>query len=747
MPSCSIVIPVHNKASLTRQCLGALLAGPRERVAFEVIVVDDASTDQTPDLLAGWGGRIRVVTHATNTGFAGACNAGAAAAAGEYVLFLNNDTLPRPGWLEALLRYADGHPAAAVVGSKLLFPEGAIQHAGMVIAQDRYPVHIYTGFPADHPAVNKSRRFQLVTGACMLIRRALFEQVRGFDAAFVNGFEDVDLCLRLGERGHEVHYCHESVLYHLECATRDGRSKQERQNTRLYQERWAHRVQPDDLRYFLEDGLLAIDHQPLYPISFSISPLLGVVSGEGRERRADRLLEARTRQVQALLKDNIRLSVRLQEAELRAPSAPGGAAPAPAAGPGHGNGAAGGWGGWPQAWAAGGLMHRNNGSADKPFGVNLAGLLGSEKGLGEAVRATARNLRAAGIPHVLNNFVDHSSANRDATFTDFSEENPYAINLVQVNVDLLPEFLRHKGEAYLRGRYNIAFWYWELGDFPEDWEPRLRYFDEVWVGSTFSLDSVSRVASVPVLRVPPSLPERLATTGWPRSHFGLPEGAFLFLFLFDFHSSAERKNPLGVIRAFQKAFPRGGDALLVLKGSHAEDCPADLQALTEAARGLNVRFLGGVLSREETNALLSLCDCYVSLHRSEGFGLPLAEAMSLAKPVIATGYSGNLDFMTLRNSFLVRHRLVEIERDHHHYKKGSVWADPDLDHAAELMRFVYENRELAGEVGRRARQEVLHAFDPRAVGARIKERLLRVAGRKNTGPARAAPGPAMWEAV
>ncbi len=317
MPRCSIVIPVYNKASLTRQCLDALLVTTTETVDVEIIVVDDGSRDATPELLAACGDRIRVVTHPTNRGFASACNDGAAVATGDYLVFLNNDTIPKAGWLDALVRYAEAHPEAAVVGSKLLFPNHTVQHAGVVVCLDRYPRHIYAGFPAEHPAVNKSRRFQAVTGACMLVRRERFEEVGGFDTAFVNGYEDHDLCLRLGERGYEVHYCHESVLVHLESASREGRLEEFEHVTRLMNERWAARAQPDDFRYYAEDGLLGVSYWGTYPIAVSMSPLLAVVG----ERELDTLLNVRSRQVFEFLKETVRLTVRLREAELQAATA------------------------------------------------------------------------------------------------------------------------------------------------------------------------------------------------------------------------------------------------------------------------------------------------------------------------------------------------------------------------------------------------------------------------------------------
>ena len=304
----TVIIPVFNQAALTRQCLETVWQTAGRDVA--IVVVDDASTDDTPRLLSGYGDRLRVVTHQHNSGFARSCNDGAAAAAGDYLLFLNNDTIPQPGWLEALIRYAEAQANAAVVGSKLLYPNNTIQHAGVVICQDRYPRHIYTGFPADHPAANKSRRFQVVTAACMLVRRECFKQAGGFDTAFRNGFEDVDLCLRLGEQGHEIHYCADSVVHHLESVS-PGRFKRDRENIGVYRERWIGRVQPDDLRYYLEDGLLRLSYEGRYPIGLEVSPELAIVDGAGRGAETERLLRKQSRQAAELLRENTRLRVEL----------------------------------------------------------------------------------------------------------------------------------------------------------------------------------------------------------------------------------------------------------------------------------------------------------------------------------------------------------------------------------------------------------------------------------------------------
>lgn len=302
--SISIVVPVHNGAALTQNCLDAVLADLP--ACCELIVVDDASTDSTVELLASYGGAIRPLALPHNLGYAGACNAGAAEASGEALLFLNNDTEPQPGWAGALAAYAADHRDAAVIGAKLLYPTGAVQHAGVVIGQDGYPHNLYAGLPAGHPAVNYSRRLQAVTGACMLVRRAAFEAAGGFDTGFTNSLEDVDLCLRIGEAGGAVHYCHEAVVTHLESASR-GREDRFAKSVHLYRRRWRGRVRRDDLAIYAEDGLLAVEYADAYPLRMTISPRLAVVDA-AREVEAERLLEGYARQASDLLGEVVRLT-------------------------------------------------------------------------------------------------------------------------------------------------------------------------------------------------------------------------------------------------------------------------------------------------------------------------------------------------------------------------------------------------------------------------------------------------------
>jgi GT2 family glycosyltransferase len=300
----SVIVPVHGKAALTRRCLDAVLATLPP--GCEVVVVDDASPDRTPELLQGYGEAIRVVAWAENAGFSRACNAGAEAAAGEALVFLNNDTEPHAGWLEALLTYAEHQPLADVVGAKLVYPGGSVQHAGVVFGQDGYPHNLYAGLPGGHPAVNRPRRLQAVTAACMLVRRGAFERVGGFDPGYANSLEDVDLCLRIGEEGGEIHYCPAASLVHLESASR-GRSDRFEQSVDLYRERWRDRVHRDDLEVYAEDALLEVEYPVSYPVRIAIAPQLAIVA-DGREAELEALLETYARQTSDLLAEVMRLT-------------------------------------------------------------------------------------------------------------------------------------------------------------------------------------------------------------------------------------------------------------------------------------------------------------------------------------------------------------------------------------------------------------------------------------------------------
>lgn len=270
---CSIIIPVWNKVELTQQCL-THLAEVTDSCSYEVIVVDNASTDGTHVFLSSLSGDIQVITNPDNYGFAKACNQGAAAAKGRFLVFLNNDTIPKTGWLRALVNEVQEHSDVAIVGSKLLYPDDTIQHAGVVFSKNcSTPYHLFRGASGDLHAANVRREFQVVTAACMLICREEFDAVGGFDEIYRNGFEDVDLCLKVGKRGKKVIYQPESVLYHLEHQTPGRKDPEaERHNGRVLMDRWASTIVVDeDLhtvpagyanRYYFRDGWLRQSLEP-----------------------------------------------------------------------------------------------------------------------------------------------------------------------------------------------------------------------------------------------------------------------------------------------------------------------------------------------------------------------------------------------------------------------------------------------------------------------------------------------------
>ena len=251
----SIVIPVFNKADLTKQCLTEL-ARVTEGVSYEVIVVDNDSSDETAEFLSSLRGDIQVITNPENFGFAKACNQGAAAANGKYVVFLNNDTIPKPGWLKSLVSEVDSHEDVAVVGSKLLYPNNTIQHAGVAFSRySQLPYHIFNGVPENWPEVNIRKEFQTVTAACMLVRKEVLEKVGAFDEGFVNGFEDVDLCLKIRQTGKKIVYQPESCLYHLESQS-PGRKKHDDSNAIRLVTRWKHQWLVDEDIIADQSGLI-----------------------------------------------------------------------------------------------------------------------------------------------------------------------------------------------------------------------------------------------------------------------------------------------------------------------------------------------------------------------------------------------------------------------------------------------------------------------------------------------------------
>lgn len=264
-PLASIVVPLFNRVALTSDCWQSVVENTGD-YSYEVIFVDNGSSDGTGEFLAtlaSQGDRVvTVVTNPENRGFASACNQGAAAAQSDIVVFLNNDTLVHKGWLLPLVEELEEQAETGVVGSKLLYPDGTVQHAGVCIARTHIPFHIFLGVDAHDPRVTQRRFFRIVTGACMAVRKKEFIDIGGFDEAYINGHEDVDLCLRYGEHGKASVYRPDSVVTHLESQS-DGRMDHCRPNTERTLRRWHNKLMQDDFNYDFVESTRMTAARPL----------------------------------------------------------------------------------------------------------------------------------------------------------------------------------------------------------------------------------------------------------------------------------------------------------------------------------------------------------------------------------------------------------------------------------------------------------------------------------------------------
>jgi glycosyltransferase involved in cell wall biosynthesis/SAM-dependent methyltransferase len=379
-----------------------------------------------------------------------------------------------------------------------------------------------------------------------------------------------------------------------------------------------------------------------------------------------------------------------------------------------------------------------------PWGANVAGFFRSELGLGEAARLLIGGLDAAKVPAlpVQGALVPPCRQEAEFTFTT-PGESPYPINIICMNGDTIPVFAREADERFFKDRHTIALWWWEIVDaFPPDWHEAFEYVDEVWVATDHILEAIAPHSPKPVLKVPmPVTMPRLQP--FTREAVGFPEDGFVFLYIYDYHSTAARKNPLGHIEAFKRAFRPGEGAKLVLKCINAENLPEHHErTLLAIGDHPDITVIDRYVSADAKNGMLANADCYVSLHRSEGFGLTPAEAMLLGKPVIATRYGGTLEFMNDENSFLVDHGWTTVGRGAHPYPPDATWAEPDLDHAAKLMREVFDDPDEAQRRGAAAKRYMVAHHAPHVAGAAMRRRLENVYDGLSAA-AEPAPGPGL----
>lgn len=355
-------------------------------------------------------------------------------------------------------------------------------------------------------------------------------------------------------------------------------------------------------------------------------------------------------------------------------------------------------------------------------GLNVIGHFCYPSGLRVSVQSIVGGLRDAGVDLSLRDM--RTDVNDDPHHVDYAGLEVHDTTLIHVQPEPFYAEVYRRADIHERNpkTYRIAYWYWEFDTIPDSWIAHSRGANEVWTATEFVAKGLRDKLSVPVRTMFPG--GQLAPyERRDKSHFGLREESFTFLFTFHMVSVMERKNPLGLIRAFKQAFRPEEAVRLVLKTSFGDRHPAQIKELREAAAGANITIIDQVYSPDEVLSLMDACDAYVSLHRSEGLGLTMAEAMLMGKPVIATNFSGNVDFMDESNSLLVPYKLVKLGKPIPPYDADLEWAEPSEQHAAELMRRLYDDQAWAKEVGARGKASAEANLSLEAAGRRIAARL------------------------
>lgn len=360
-------------------------------------------------------------------------------------------------------------------------------------------------------------------------------------------------------------------------------------------------------------------------------------------------------------------------------------------------------------------------------GIDLVGLAYAELGLGENLRLLAKACASIKIPFAVKD-ADLSIKTRqaDRSLADhITDELRHKCVLYCLNPDMQKSIQHTLAESSVSGRINIGYWFWELEKLPHEWEPSINDVDEIWSPTEFIAAAVRRSTSKPVILIPTSI-HAAPSRRYTKAEFGLPLDKFAFLFSFDFNSFTARKNPEAVIRAFQRAFPTtGSNCLLMIKSINGINQPDKLRELKDLIdNDERIIIRDEFFSRDQVLGLQSVINSYVSLHRSEGLGLGLAECMYQGKPVIGTGYSGNLDFMNENNSGLVNYSLVAVREGEYLYNDPDFfWADPDAEHAAWLMRKMVEDASWRERIAAQGQQDIRTGFSPAATAERIRARL------------------------
>ncbi len=845
----SFIIPLYNNLALTQKCLSSLEDSIPSSINYEIVLVDDGSSDGTRGHIANLPtDRYHIVLNEENQGYACSNNIGSKVTKGKFICLLNNDLEFSPGWFEPMLDAFVQCKNAGIAGNiQTAIKTGETDHAGIIFDING---------KAHHSQIISNTPFSTVpavTGACLLIERELFSQIGGFDEAFINGCEDIDLCFKVTELNKKIVVANQSIVRHHVSASR-GQSLQDEKNCRYLFEKWheklatlasekwtdfylselrkcpwvftwslfwqaiSHKLRiashpPEagiayakarmrEVHIHWEHHLGPSQHTPPSPsISFKEFDFIGfpaihdengrvwireeatitlpanipiknltiegtllpetddVIASKGTLGLKVRILRCQERIWPDINEGVFKLEIPETLTDPRSKTI----IKVTLLGVGMSNTLA--YFGritekWPlpktlwnrlQSYRPQpknkrlqlseiqinkeNILNFNNSNMpivsdfvtrySKP-GINLVGWFNAELGVGESVRYMANALSTTAIPHSLIACkLNCLAAQGDNTYNDRLEsENIHPVNIFHIDAAQAGDIDHCHGKDFRKSKHNIAYWAWELPEFPDSWLRFFRYFDEIWTPSHFVTEAISRKSPIPVLTMPHPISFQ-RPTGNNRAKFNLPKNQFLFLFMYDLNSYQERKNPQAVIDAYRQAFHNSSeDVGLVMKVHGIRKNEADFKALKESVKDLrNVHLVPKTLPRSDVYALQDACDCFVSLHRSEGFGLSVAESMYLQKPVISTNWSATSEFVNLGNGCPVKYQLIKLEKNFGPYGKGQIWADPDVDHAAWFMRKVFENKPFRDEISQQAKATVEEKYSLQTIGNLYEQRL------------------------
>ncbi len=362
-----------------------------------------------------------------------------------------------------------------------------------------------------------------------------------------------------------------------------------------------------------------------------------------------------------------------------------------------------------------------------PKGINLIGPIRAEMGLGQSCRLLASELNHTDIDFTINNYMldGNLRAGDHSWDAKISTELKYGVNIMHIEpLDLAFAYERLGADTW-KGHYNIGFWLWELEEFPENWKKSLALVDEVWTPSEFTSRCIRKVTDKPVFTIPYCVTAP-AREEYDRVYFHLPTDKFLFLVMYDTNSTMARKNPLGAVESFKKAFsPKDDSVGLVLKMNNPrrEDIEALKGSLGEYR---NIYYINKIMEKTEVNSLIRCADVFVSLHRAEGFGLVMAEAMLNGTPCIATNWSSNTEFMNEEVACMVDYTITTLNKTQEPYKRGSRWADANTDTAAAYMKKLASDKEYYGRLAVKGKEYIEQKLGMEQAVKAIEERISQI---------------------